>query len=157
MSTHDQELEALLAELAPTPEARAALLEEHRLLEHDLSRLSDPLPPPDFLAQVMARVDAEPARAPSRAELASGLFISLLAAAASVAAFVMGGLPAGLGQGALEVLLRGREAAVGVSSGALAVWRLAPLPVVAALAMAAVAGVVLMRRLAVAQPGMKVS
>ena len=46
----DLELEAMLAELAPTEAERATLLEEHRQLEKDLLRLGDPLPPPDFLS-----------------------------------------------------------------------------------------------------------
>lgn len=42
----------------------AAVLEEHRQLEKDLFRLADPLPPPDLVHQVMARVAASPAPAP---------------------------------------------------------------------------------------------
>ena len=38
----------------------AAVLEEHRQLEKDLFRLADPLPPPDLVHQVMARVAASP-------------------------------------------------------------------------------------------------
>ena len=39
---NDPELEALLAELAPSDEERVTLLEEHRQLEKDLLRLADP-------------------------------------------------------------------------------------------------------------------
>src|SRR5262249_47484294 len=52
-----------------------ALMEDHRLLEKDLFRLSDPLPPPDLIPKVMSRVATEPI--PLRRELWSGGFILL--------------------------------------------------------------------------------
>ena len=74
----DTELEALLAELAPTQAERTTLLEEHRQLEKDLLRLADPLPPPDFLANVMSRVAVAPARPLSRADVWSAVAIEVL-------------------------------------------------------------------------------
>jgi hypothetical protein len=53
-----------------------AIIEEHRLLEQDLDRLADPLPPPDLVHKVMVRVATEPT--PVRRELVTGL--SILAA-----------------------------------------------------------------------------
>ncbi len=55
----------------------SAMLEEHRQLEKDLFRLADPLPPPDFTQQVMARVAAQPA--PVRVNVALGLAIAVTA------------------------------------------------------------------------------
>ena len=62
MSTdwNDPELNALLAELADSDEARDELIEEHRQLEKDLLRLVDPLPPHDFVQSVMKKVAATP-------------------------------------------------------------------------------------------------
>ena len=71
----DAETEALLRELAKTDDERDLLLEEHRQLEKDLLRLADPLPPPDFLAKVMTRVAAAPARPVSRADVWSAVAI----------------------------------------------------------------------------------
>lgn len=47
------------AHLRACPRCEAAL-EAHRLLESDLSRLVEAPPPPDFVASVMAKVDAAP-------------------------------------------------------------------------------------------------
>lgn len=46
----------------------AGILEEHRLLEHELSHVMDPPPPGDFVQLVMAKVAIAPA--PARRELA---------------------------------------------------------------------------------------
>ena len=100
-ATSDAELEALLAELAPTQAERATLLEEHRQLEKDLLRLADPLPPPDFLANVMNRVAEAPARPLSRADIWSavaiiGVTVSL-AVVALLALWTTAALPTVLG------------------------------------------------------------
>lgn len=64
-------------------EACAAIFEEHRQLEKDLLRLSDPLPPPDFIQQVMAKVEEHPV--PVRREVWTGVGIFAAALAAVVA------------------------------------------------------------------------
>jgi anti-sigma factor RsiW len=65
----------------------AALVELHRQLEKDLHRLSDPLPPPDFVHQVMARVQAQPV-APARELLAfGGILAATLAALLALVLF----------------------------------------------------------------------
>jgi hypothetical protein len=77
------ELEALvLAQSEHDPDALAHLrhcpgcaaqVEEHRQLEKDLFRLVDPLPPPDLVSRVMARVADEPA--PVRVEVKTAFSI----------------------------------------------------------------------------------
>src|SRR5258706_10475493 len=87
--TNDAELEKMLSELSP--EEREALLEEHRQLEKDLLRLADPLPPPDFVHQVMQKVAAAPAPTPAPRDIALAAFITLSAFAAGLFAFASHG------------------------------------------------------------------
>ena len=95
---NDIELEALLAELAPTEAQRTILLEEHRQLEKDLLRLADPPPPPDFLANVMARVAEAPVRPLSRADVWSAVaIVGVTVSLAVVALLVSGGVTGGFG------------------------------------------------------------
>jgi hypothetical protein len=123
------ELEQLLHALAPTAEARAQLLEEHRQLEKDLLRLADPLPPPDFVHNVMARVAQAPARAPARSEMVVAAAIVFAAVFASVIAFTATGDGlGGIGLHFTDVVLRLRDTAIGLGSALAAVWRTAALP-----------------------------
>jgi hypothetical protein len=134
MSERDDELEALLEQLAPTPEARAQLLEEHRQLEKDLLRLADPPPPADFLAGVMKKVRAAPAPAVSRADIGWALGIIGLTLAASVFAFSSaGGSPDGVGVGLARVALDFRSGMVGFFSALASVWRTSGLPLIVGL------------------------
>lgn len=66
--------------------ACSGIVEEHRQLEKDLLRISDPLPPPDFVHLVMAKVEAAPV--PVRREIWSGISI-LLAAMGGIAAVLL--------------------------------------------------------------------
>ena len=130
MSANDDELEALLEQLAPTPEARAQLLEEHRQLEKDLLRLADPLPPADFLAGVMKKVRLAPAPLPSRIEMGWAVGILGVALAASLIAFSSaGGTTQGLGVQFAQMMLWVRSGFVGFASALSSVWRTAALPV----------------------------
>lgn len=102
-------------------EACAAVLEEHRQLEKDLFRLADPLPPPDLVHRVMARVAAEPT--PLRRELWTGL--SILAASLAVGLGVLLSNDAalsGAGTGLARFLLDGRALMETLRSGAHALW-----------------------------------
>jgi len=130
VSANDDELEALLEQLAPTPEARAQLLEEHRQLEKDLLRLADPLPPADFLAGVMKKVRLAPAPLPSRIEMGWAVGILGVALAASLIAFSSaGGTTQGLGVQFAQMMLWVRSGFVGFASALSSVWRTAALPV----------------------------
>ncbi len=147
MSTPEElELEALLSELATTDEERALLLEEHRQLEKDLLRLADPMPPPDFLHAVMARVALAPARAPGRSETALAIVIVLVALAVSVLAFGARGDPGEMGLQFTRLVLQLRDTAVGLESAVAALWRTLALPLTLALGVALAACLMAFKR-----------
>lgn len=149
MTTPDDEaaLERLLAEVAPDEAAREAVREAHRQLEKDLLRLADPLPPADFLTQVMARVEAEPRRV-SASELGTAAVITLVALAASAVAFVASGAsPDGLALSVARSVVSAREVLVGFGSALAAVWRTAGLPLSVMLAVLVMVTLVGLRRL----------
>lgn len=149
MSERDEELEALLEQLAPNPEARAQLLEEHRQLEKDLLRLADPLPPPDFLQGVMKKVRAAPAPAISRADVGWAAAIVGLTLAAAVFAFSSaGGSTDGLGVGFARALLSLRSGTVGFFSALATVWRTSALPMMVGLSGVLFVCLVALRQLA---------
>ena len=144
----DTELEALLAELAPSEAERAALLEEHRQLEKDLLRLADPRPPPDFLANVMSRVAVAPARPLSRADVWSAVaIVGVTVSLAVVALLVSGGVTGGFGLALASVVVKLREALVAGGSALLALWTTAALPTVVALSLLLAATLTAFRRL----------
>lgn len=148
MNEHDDvDLEQLLSELAPTPEQRAELLEAHRLLEHGLSRLADPLPPPDFFHGVMAKVAAQPARSFSRADWGVGLamLVAVLGGGLGLVAMNVGGLH-GVGLLMGRLALAGHQAGVGVATVMEALWRTAAIPVVVALSATALTSMAALRR-----------
>jgi hypothetical protein len=154
---NDGELEALLNELATTPEDRALLLEEHRQLEKDLLRLADPLPPPDFVGQVMHKVATAPPRPVSRADVLTALGVISGALCLALGALVLGGSSSaspGVGLAQLTVQLQGVLVAIG--SGLLAVWRTAALPLVAGLAATLLVSLSALKRLATPQLAGKV-
>lgn len=99
----------------------AAVLEEHRQLEKDLYRLADPLPPPDLVHQVMARVAAEPP--PLRRELWTGL--SILAASLMVGLGVLvssDSALSGAGTGLARFVVEGKDSLASLLSGARTLW-----------------------------------
>jgi hypothetical protein len=145
----DTELEALLAELAPTAAERATLLEEHRQLEKDLLRLADPLPPPDFLAKVMNRVAEAPARPLSRADIWSAIAIIGVTVSLAIVALLAsgGGAWSGFGLALASVVVKLREALVAAGSALLALWTTAALPTVLGLSLLLAATLTAFRRL----------
>jgi hypothetical protein len=144
----DRELEALLAELAPTEEERARLLEEHRQLEKDLLRLSDPLPPPDFVGQVMKKVAASPARVSKVEVVTAGAIVMVTVALAAVTLVASGGFAGSFGLAVAQLAMAVRGALVAVGSGLLALWTTAALPSVVALSMLLAASLVALKRFA---------
>lgn len=143
----DAETEALLRELARTDDERELLLEEHRQLEKDLLRLADPLPPPDFLAKVMTRVAAAPARPVSRADVWSAVAIIGVTLTLAVAALVMsGGASGGFGLTLASLVVKGREAVVALGSALIALWTTAALPTVVGLSLFLAAALAAFRR-----------
>lgn len=145
---NDPELEALLAELAPSEAERATLLEEHRQLEKDLLRLADPLPPPDFLSLVMTKVAEAPARPVSRADVWSAVaIIGVTMSLAVIALLVSGGVTGGFGLALASMVVKLREALVASGSALLALWTTAALPMVLGLCLLLAATLTAFRRL----------
>ena len=110
------------------------VLEEHRLLEKDLFRLTDPLPPPELLHKVMARVAAEPV-APRR-ELWTGL--SILAASLFLGLGLLWTNDTALtraGTGLARFVLEGRAGLEALHGGAHALWSTAAGPFAVMLAL----------------------
>lgn len=123
------ELESLLESLAPDELTRAALLEEHRQLEKDLLRLADPLPPPEFLSKVMARVAAQPARPLAPADVVSAMVIAGSAVILATVALVASGATAGrFGLALGSVVVKGHEGLVATETALHALWTTAALP-----------------------------
>lgn len=133
----DPELELLLAELAPEPADREVLLEEHRQLEKDLLRLADPLPPADFLANVMSKVAQAPARPVSRADVWSAVgIVAVTLSLAVLALFLSGGFSGGgLGLALASLVVKVREACVAGASALFALWSTAALPTAVAVSL----------------------
>ena len=147
-ATSDTELEALLAELAPTEAERVTLLEEHRQLEKDLLRLADPLPPPDFLANVMNRVAEAPARPISRADVwSAAAIIGVTISLAVVALLASGGVTGDFGLALASLVVKLREGLVATGSALLALWTTAALPTVLGLSLLLAATLTAFRRL----------
>lgn len=147
LNDDEQELARLFAEAAPDALEREALEEAHRQLEKDLLRLADPLPPADFVASVMAKVEAEPKRV-SSSEIGSAIAIALLGLAASAVAFVRSGAtPEGVTLQFAQSVVSAREVLVGFGSGLAAVWRTAGLPISVMLAVVVMVTLVGLRRL----------
>lgn len=127
--------------------ACAAVLEEHRQLEKDLYRLADPLPPPDFVHLVMAKVASAPA--PARSEFTMGAVILAVSLGLGVASLLFGegGLGAA-GVSAARTLVELKELIIGVGSGLSAAWRTAAVPITVAATLTMFVSLVGLRRLA---------
>lgn len=145
---NDPELEALLLELAPTEAERVTLLEEHRQLEKDLLRLADPLPPADFLANVMSRVADAPVRPISRADVWSAVaIVGVTMSLAVIALLASGGIGGGFGLALASLVVKLREGLVAAGSGLLALWTTAALPMALGLSLLLAATLTAFRRL----------
>lgn len=135
-----------LAHLGHCPDC-AFLAEEHRQLEKDLSRLVDPLPPPDFVQGVMARVALEPA--PARLELRTGLSILAVTLMGATLAFVATRGSLGLlGTRAASAAVAWRNLFFAVSEALTAIWSTAAVPMVLTMAGLIVVSTLGVRRLA---------
>ncbi|HXX32504.1 MAG TPA: hypothetical protein VEJ89_17505 [Myxococcaceae bacterium] len=134
-------------EHARTCPACARLLEEHRQLEKDLLRLSDPLPPVDLVARVMDRVAAEPM--PVRAEMRVGLPILAATLMAAVLSFVATRGPIGLlGASAVRALVSWTSALSGLGNAVHAAWSTTAVPLAVSLSAMLLVALVGLRRLA---------
>ncbi len=105
----------------------SALLEGHRQLEKDLFRLADPLPPPEFTRQVMARVAAH--HAPMRVNVALGL--AILATAFGLGIFTLisaGGGVSTIGTMAGASLITAKSLVLGTQKAVSVLWGNAAIP-----------------------------
>ncbi|HYO52814.1 hypothetical protein [Archangium sp.] len=124
-----------------------AIIEEHRLLEKDLFRLADPLPPPDLVHKVMARVAAEPT--PVRHELWTGLSILAVSLMMGLGLLLTNDTAlSGLGKTLARNLVDGTALAEALLSGIHALWSTAAGPLLALLALFALSSVFGLKRLA---------
>jgi hypothetical protein len=127
--------------------ACAALLEDHRQLEKDLYRLADPLPPPDFVQQVMAKVASAPA--PVSSELKVGLAILVAALAVPLAVWLsQGGSVAGLGTAVADAVVGARPFLAALASALGALWSTAGVPVAVSIALILTLSLAGLKRLA---------
>lgn len=111
-------------------EACATLVEAHRQLEKDLVRISDPLPPPNFVHLVMAKVEQAPV--PLRQEVWTGAGIFAAALIGVLAVVFNDTQTAGaLGAWIASSVLSLRDLFSAAGAGVRAVWVTAGLPVVA--------------------------
>jgi hypothetical protein len=111
-----------------------AIIEEHRLLEKDLFRLADPLPPPDLVHKVMARVATEPT--PLRRELWTGVSILIASIIAGLGVLISSDAAlSGAGTGLARFVVDGRVFVDALMSGAHALWSTAAAPVAGLLAL----------------------
>lgn len=127
----------------------SVVLEEHRQMEKDLFRLVDPLPPPDFTAQVMAKVATAPA--PIATEVRAGVGILLVAVSLFLTFLFSGGRSmADLGATLAQALVQAHATLVALATGLQAVWGTAAVPFVAISLALIVASLLGLRRLTAA-------
>jgi hypothetical protein len=125
----------------------AAILEEHRQLEKDLFRLADPLPPPDFVHAVMAKVAKAPA--PVRSEMKVGMAILAVTFGLLALSLVFGGASLGVfGVKLAAVLVQVKDLAIGAASALSALWKTAAVPLTISLSLALLMSLVVLKRLA---------
>lgn len=158
MTDQNDELEKLLQELAPSADVRAELLEEHRLLEKDLSRLADPAPPVDFVQRVMARVAEAPAIAPSRQDTYLAFAIVTVAALLGTAALASQGVQVGAwGVWVTKGLTGLHTFAIASETALSALWQNAALPTAIAAMGTSLVSVFALRRMSTPAPARRAS
>lgn len=155
------ELEVLFAELAegqgPHLEhakscpACSAIVEEHRQMEKDLFRLADPLPPPDFTLQVMAKVRAAPAPVSSELKVGAGILTTTFGLLLALYLARGGGL-AGIGAGIAGIVVRARPMMLGLSEAIAIIWRTGAIPVAIGLTLLLTLSLLGLKRLAGSHP-----
>ncbi len=105
-----------------------AIIEEHRLLEKDLFRMAEPLPPPDLVHKVMARVAAEPT--PAHRELWTGVSILVASLVLGLGVLLMNDAAlSAVGTGMARFVVEGKTFLLALRSGTHALWNTAAGPV----------------------------
>lgn len=126
--------------------ACSSIVEAHRQLEKDLLRFSDPLPPPDFVQQVMAKVEKTPV--PVRREVWTGLAILVTSLAAGIFVLVDSGAAAIFGAQVAQSLLWLRSFVGAAPDAFRAVWTAAGVQVTFGAALLLIAVLFGLKRLA---------
>lgn len=125
----DEGDETIFAHVESCPSC-AEVLESHRQLEKDLLRLADPLPPADFVHQVMAKVEKAPV--PVRREVWTGLGIFAAALAGVIGIVVTDSATAGaLGTAVASAIIQLGSVFAALGHGISTIWSTAALPVTA--------------------------
>jgi len=124
----------------------SAILEEHRQIEKDLFRLVDPLPPPDFTQQVMARVAAQ--HAPMRVNIALGLAIAMTAFGLGIFTLISSGVGVStVGSLAGSALITAKSFWVGTQKGVSVLWEAQALPMAVSLVIVLLISIFALRHL----------
>ncbi len=149
------EFEAWLSQEAHSSEEADVLRESHRLLEQDLFRLSDPLPPGDFLQNVMAKVEASPRPAIAKTEILSGL--GIVSFAIGMALYAMfHGTTGSIGLSIGKNLVFIREAYVALDAVLEALWSTAAIPLSMTVCLSLMVSLFGLKRIAQPTGGQKV-
>jgi predicted anti-sigma-YlaC factor YlaD len=116
-----------LLEHARGCESCSQILEQHRQLEKDLYRIADPLPPANFVNQVMVRVTAH--HAPMRHNIVSALAIMAASIGAGIFAFVRSGYGlAEVGTSTASSFMAAKSLWLGLTTAVSALWSSAAVP-----------------------------
>jgi hypothetical protein len=151
----NSEFEAWLSQQAQSSEEAELLRESHRLLEQDLFRLSDPLPPGDFLQNVMAKVEASPRPALAKTEILSGLGIVSFAIGLALYA-IFHGTSGSIGLSIGNILVFVREAYVALDAVLEALWSTAAIPLSMVVCLSLMVSLFGLKRMAQPAVGQKV-
>ena len=121
------------------------ILQEHRSLERDLFRLSNPFPPSNFVQQVMARVASAPEV--RHADIRVGAAILFGAVALCLGTLLANNGAAYLGARAVSALITTKSLGFGVTTALSALWATAALPMFVSLSLVLLGALLGLRRL----------
>jgi hypothetical protein len=122
------------------------LLDEHLALDAQLFRLTDPTPPPDLVAQVIARINSQPQLA--QASVQQGLFILTLALAATTLSVVLGGDATAFFREAFSTLAVIKTVGLALQAAWVACWKLLATPMVTLAAALFLVSLIVLEKLA---------
>jgi len=121
------------------------ILQEHRSLERELFRLSNPFPPSSFVQQVMAKVAGAPEV--RHADIRVGAAILFGAVVLCLGTLFASNGAAYLGAQAVSALITTRSLGFGVTTAVSALWATAALPMFVSLSLVLLGALLGLRRL----------
>ncbi len=121
------------------------ILQEHRSLERELFRLSNPFPPSSFVQQVMAKVACAPEV--RHVDIRVGAAILFGAVVLCLGALFASNGPAHLGARAVSALITTKSLGFGVTTAVSALWATAALPMFVSLSLVLLGALLGLRRL----------